>query len=287
MIVMRIMGGLGNQLFQYGFALVLADKGREVHLDVSSFRHDKYKRAFALDFLPSRLPILNEKMGNLLFSRGWLKRAYRSLSPALKFHTITDNKNGGWQAGLKASGKVCFNGYWQSVKLMNLATTLHTDFRLARDSLPLPDSISHLDMRRCVRVHARRLFAFDAKNNPVRLKNPPTQALPCDYYRRAFATVREQCTNPYFLIFGDDAKWCERHLLPLLTKDEAILMPPGARPDWQDMIIMSKCGFQIMANSSFSWWPAYLSDSTVFAPKVYSDHESAYAEIYPKEWILL
>lgn len=102
-----------------------------------------------------------------------------------------------------------------------------------------------------------------------------------DYYRNAIAIVRERVDNPRFFIFSNDIEWVRAHLeIP-----EAKFVDGNKRADsWMDMYLISQCQNIVIANSTFSWWGAYLSNaSLIICPDrfINDDHSG---EIYPLSW---
>ena len=285
--VVRIMGGLGNQLFQYALALVLAEGGAKVFLE-SHFRRDHYKRQFALDFLSVRLPFCGGKRRRMLIRDKWDSRLLRRLLRLPDPLIIKDN-DGDWQRFLQLPPAVTayFVGYWQSTALVAQASELLIDLRCARDAVALP-SVMAGDSQN-IAVHARRLWEHDAHGNIVRRKRnkpPPALRLNLSYYERAFAIMRNQYDNPRFIIFSDDLKWSVENLLPLAGK-ESVAMPTRDCPDYQDMLLMAHCHGHIIANSTFSWWAATIGDGHVIAPKQWSDNDIRNQIIYPPEWEII
>lgn len=103
-----------------------------------------------------------------------------------------------------------------------------------------------------------------------------------DYYRKAIDYVRDRVDNPTFFIFSNDIEWVNENLdIP-----DAIFVDKNSGNDsWMDMYLMSKCQNIIIANSTFSWWGAYLSEaSVVICPSRFINDEHS-GEIYPDNWI--
>ncbi|MGI9307070.1 MAG: alpha-1,2-fucosyltransferase [Gammaproteobacteria bacterium] len=282
--VVRIMGGLGNQLFQYAFALALARGGAETFLE-RRLRPDRYKRKFALDFLSPRLPLCGAKH-RILVRAKWDARLLRRLLFMPNPMLVKDGDD--WRKFLDAPlpANIHFFGYWQAAATAAEAPELLADLRKIRDGLPpLPESAEEVN----IAVHARRLWEYDAQGGIIRKKSKPADAvrLSLQYYKRAFISMREKYNNPHFFIFGDDAKWCADNLLPLAAPNRATLMPPGARPDWQDMLLMAKCEGCILSNSTFAWWGATIGGGYAVAPAEWSNDPARNAIIYPPEWKII
>lgn len=292
MIVVRIMGGLGNQLFQYALALMLSKQGLEVLLQ-PHFHRDRYRRNYALEFLPHRLPILSGRQWLQMrhkFCNKWndrlLRRIFRLPEPLI----ILDNNAGNWRdlAVLSASEDAHAIGYWQSARIVAKTPELLADLQNARDTL-LPN-MADMNGDPMIAVHARRLWEYDAHGKPVnRQGKKPTSAslyISTEYYRSAFEWMHKKYDNPRFFIFGDDPQWCTQNLLPL-ANGNGQLMPPNERPDWQDMLLMARCHGFILSNSSFAWWGATIGEGEVVAPMWRESDGARATDIYPPHWTII
>jgi len=166
--------------------------------------------------------------------------------------------------------------YWQSEKYFNHHLIRGEFLKLRPPILPFHEEIfSH-----CVAVHVRltdnlseRALAFHGN------------LLETDYYNHAMTFMRERITEPYFLIFSDDPDWCQKHL-PWSESDFGIVQ--GNKPH-EDIWEMSRCPHAIIANSSFSWWGAWLGpQKIVCAPKRWFVVPVSGAEdIVPERWVKL
>ena len=110
-----------------------------------------------------------------------------------------------------------------------------------------------------------------------------------EYYKKAIAFVAQKINNPTFFIFSDDMQWAVKHLrfgFPVVCVD--INNEASAS---EDLRLMSTCDHHVIANSSFSWWGAWLNPSPekiVIAPKYWMMKESSYyPDLYPPEWVLI
>jgi hypothetical protein len=132
-----------------------------------------------------------------------------------------------------------------------------------------------------VSVHIRR---GDYVSNPHASKFHGTKGL--DYYEKAVERIAETVKNPELFVISDDIEWCKENLrLPYKTTHI------DGNAGFEDMHIMSHCAHNIIANSSFSWWAAWLNtnpDKVVIAPKKWFNDESINTEdVVPKTWIRL
>ena len=108
------------------------------------------------------------------------------------------------------------------------------------------------------------------------------------YYKNAISLIKLKVTNPCFIFFSDDVEWCEKTF-----KGESIFFSDdfGIKEDYEQLYLMSKCKHQIIANSSFSWWSAWLNEypnKLVVRPiKPFNDPSLLYENHYPSSWIAI
>ncbi len=287
MLVVKIMGGLGNQLFQYSLALLLQQAGRDVVLEKSYFLKDSYKRSYLLDILPERIPLLEDKAVKLLMGKKLSNRLQRLWVGKKRPVIIKETSETDWQAVLALDSEQDYHivGYWQDAEMIMAETQLRHDLSVLRSDITIPVEMS----KATVAVHVRQLWEYDAKGNKFANHNKTgsdTVWLPVDYYANAINFIKEKLNNPVFTIFGDDEKFCRENILPLTTAG-SIVIPAGERPDWQDMLLMSNYKAIICANSTFSWWSGMLCDGLVVAPKIWSKEQEQIAKIYVPHWTKL
>ena len=261
MVIVRLTGGLGNQMFQYAAGRALADRlGAELLLDTRAFEHalafQAYtRRAYALS--PFRLrarvataadlenwPVWVVETGmRLPFVRPLFRRWH--FEPAITY-----------DPSVRALHEpVCLVGYWQSERyFIDIADRIRTDFTLRQ---PLAGANARLlDLARSDRsvgLHVRR-GDFLSLNNAAQVHG----LCSVDYYRRAISLVRNGCPHCHFLIFSDDPQWARAELQ--LEPSATFVTGNAERPE-QDLALMSACKHHIIANSSFSWWAGWLGDS--------------------------
>jgi hypothetical protein len=264
MICVRLEGGLGNQLFQYAAGRALAVRhGAELLLDDSAlrgrsrratprqlelqrFRHvGRIASAAEARWLPlmRRLPRLSRVLGP------WLTYVERGLMFNPAFETLSDS--------------TYLVGYWQSPRYFEAIAA-----RLCEELQPVePMSARSIDVAHrieggeSVAVHVRRgdyvtLQAAAALHG----------TLPIAYYVTAIARLREAVASPHFFVFSDEPEWCASNLP--LHPEEATFVSHNTGPlAWQDLMLMSRCRHHVIANSSFSWWGAWLADRRSASPQ--------------------
>lgn len=270
-VIVRLAGGLGNQLFQYAFgrAMAVRNDARLVLDAVSGFPRDPYRRSFALSPFDIRGDFLPASRGyTSLFGRlrRRLLQAYSSRLPVPRRPYVTETDISHWDpliSELRLTQTTYFDGYWQHEEYFRdirdtLRQELTTTATLAPRCLRLAQSLPE---RRSVAVHVRCLRHSTAHS-------PATPQLDVDprYYSTAIEFMSTRIDNPVFVAFADDLDWVRRHI----SFPSGTIFPEGKRSDHEDLWLMSQCRGFIIANSTFSWWGAWLSrhdDKLVIAPR--------------------
>lgn len=259
------MGGLGNQLFQIAAGRRLATRhGSELVLDLGWFRHE------ARHFATPR----SYELGDVEFDAHAtavrprvlkaLEAGRRPRFSSLSLEVIRQ-REGDYAVDervLEASDDVLLIGYWQSeAYFADAADAVRNELRI-RMTYAGPYAIFEpvVDGPSAVAVHIRR---------GDYVSNPETRAfhgsLDRQYYRRALAYVAERVSDPIFVAFSDDPEWVERELAREL--DLTVVSGGDAL---RELGLMSRCTHHVIANSSFSWWGAWLGEqeeSIVVAPQ--------------------
>lgn len=285
MIAVNVCGGLGNQLFQYAAArrLALARKTR-VAIDGSWYR------SVVPGVTPRALELFRYPIDAIQFSRRRerLARVLQSrlgpwLCKPLGFDVVLRERGAGYDSRIElASSRSYLIGYWQSYRYFHeIRDLLKQEIDISRH---LSESNAQLcrQMRECdsVFLHVRR-------GDYVSLPSAASAHGVCSaaYYRSAVEMVRAEIANPVVYVFSDDIRWAKQNLwLPVkhcFVSDER----PGRSQD--DLHLMSCCRHGILANSSFSWWGAYLSrhDRGLFiAPRNGFHVARKNTDLYPPGW---
>ena len=215
-IVMRLFGGLGNQLFQYAFLFALSRQGGKARLETSSYEHDD-KRVCELHHFRVSLPIEGGPPP-WAFRKSRIPACLRSLFAAPKYPHFREEKRHGFDPGLAAPPRrhTYFKGYFQTEQyFLHCREQLCREFRLKTPLTPENARILE-DIRSCcsISLHIRRT---DYLSNPY--LSPP----PLEYYLRSMAEMEgrlraagtPQESLRYF-IFSDDIEWARQNLRPAL-----------------------------------------------------------------------
>lgn len=296
MILVRLMGGLGNQMFQYATALRLAHKNHtSLKLDASV-----YENMAAID-TPRQYELSVFAIEAELATAQDLARVVppaqrRSLAQRIKHRLgvgsdifIYGEAGSSFQPlTLQLPDNTMLVGWWQNEKYFkDIRNTLIAEFTpkvsLSKTSATFLKRIEAIE--NSISLHVRR---GDYVSNPH--ANVHHGLTPLEYYGAAVEYIRRYTKDPHFFVFSDDITWCKQNLD--LGKDATFVIGNDGVQAYEDLILMSHCHHNIVANSSFSWWGAWLndnSDKVVIAPQVWYQNEQANSEteIVPEDWVRL
>lgn len=294
MKIIKIHGGLGNQMFQYAFAKACAiHSGEDVYLDISNYTkninnkkgidsiHNGYelKRLFNIDLPEADIKDV-KKAGTLpdsLFHR--VQRKYFTK----KTHFIERGLQPVNLELLKPGKKIYLEGYWQSEDYFTeCSDTIRQafDFKLS----PAQKNTDLLkEHKNLVSIHVRRGDYLNQSGFAVCTE---------EYYSAAIKYMKDKIEDSIFLIFSDDILWCKDFFKSLITPEKCIFVDWNCGMDsWQDMYLMAHCKGNIIANSTFSWWGAWLNNSSekiVVAPKTWCTlPDFDVSRLVPDSWIRL
>lgn len=292
MIISQIIGGLGNQMFQYaaGRALSMA-REQPLWLDISGF--DGYglhygfelKRVFDCPAEIASEADMREILGwqTSLFVRRILSRPGMA---ALRRKGFIVEPHFHFWSGLSQVPKDCYlAGYWQSEKYFcGAADTIRHDFSFKQSLSPVNAKIAdQIGQVNAVSLHVRRGDYISNPRNSI-----AHGACAPDYYRAAIQYVSGQVEQPHFFIFSDDIAWVKENLK--MDMPHRYIDHNHGAESYNDMRLMSLCRHHIIANSSFSWWGAWLNQSAskiVVAPaKWFADGKNA-GDLIPQGWVKL
>ncbi len=302
MIITKIQGGLGNQMFQYAIGRHLAYLNKtKLKLDISFYKDpqknifrqyalgnfniienfisdDEAKKIKINNFhnksLPTKilrkiLKFLEEKKP--IHKRSYIKEPY--------FHFCEEILK------IKDKKYIYLFGYWQSEKYFkNIENIIRKEFTLKNDlSKEARDILNKIQNTNSISIHIRR---------GDYVKNKKTHALhgtcSLDYYYKAIKTIQEKIKNPHFFIFSDDISWAQENL----KMNFPFTLVKGADiKDVEEVILMSKCKHNIIANSTFSWWGAWLNSNhnkIVIAPKPWFNISTINTkDLLPSSWLTI
>jgi hypothetical protein len=290
MVIVRFYGGLGNQLFQYAAARQLSLRlNTELIYDVSEFSKVKItgaSRKFELDNfnISGRSPKPKEAFA-CKFYNNRIIRLFLRCWPWLLFrdrHLYKFNSN-----FKRISGDIYLDGYWQSYRYFEeIRSVLISDLtsivsvsnieKIWMDEIKNSNSIS---------IHIRR---GDYIENSKVANHHGSCSL--DYYIKAAEIIANKVCEPVFYIFSDDMKWAKENIK--FTKEIRFVDFQNSNfSPCHDLLLMSSCKHQIIANSSFSWWAGWLNcneEKIVICPKKWiKSKDFDYSDLIPTNWLAI
>lgn len=175
------------------------------------------------------------------------------------------------------------SGYWQSEKYFtDIKYLIKKDFTLKKTSSGCRKWKNAIIKTQSVSIHVRR---GDYVTDPTTHEYHGISTM--QYYRKAISIISVKIKNPHFFIFSDDARWVETHMK--LNYPYEIISEKIPLSDCEEMVLMSKCKHNIITNSTFSWWGAWLNDNSkkmVIVPKKwFTDPAINTDDLIPKAWM--
>lgn len=287
----NICGGLGNQMFQYAaYKSLSIHSDRDLVLAIDSFADYELYNGYELrsvfginndiadgdnsDYL-GRYSNVNIRKGFSIFPK--------SLRPKWFLY---DDSNATDEKFLQPASCIYAHGYWQSELYFSRHSNLiRNDFEFMQ---PFPDTLSSIVERivgiNSISLHVRR---GDYVNNPKTNKFHGLCSVA--YYMEAAALINKLVADPFYFIFTDDPNWAKETICPILENSLVIDGNVGSN-SYLDMQLMSLCKHNIIANSSFSWWGAWLNknkEKFVIAPSKWFASGNTGVDILPLSWIKL
>jgi hypothetical protein len=296
MIIVRLWGGLGNQMFQYATARRLAvvnesqlmldlgwysnippgDTRRHYELhpfncvqDVASPEEVKALRGVDIKRWPKVVKRVLKRTG-LFMNQSCVRERHFHFDPEI----------------LRLHGDIYLDGYWQSEKYFgDVADAIRKDFTLRTS----PDSINKeigdtIQSCEAVSLHVRRGDYVSSKSASQHHINSHLH-----YYEAAIAEVTARLRNPHFFIFSDEPEWAKSNLR--VGAPMSYIEHNGPGKAYEDLRLMSLCQHHIIANSSFSWWGAWLSahpGKIVIAPEKWFNRDDINTnDLLPEGWLRL
>ncbi len=296
MIISHILGGLGNQMFQYAFGRALAVRHRtDLYVDLSEYDNGRgyaLHNGFELEHIFSisamvatekdvekllgfwrtrylRRMLLN-RYGALLRGQCYVLEPHFHFSSSL--HELPDN--------------IYLRGYWQTQKYFHaIEHILRTEFSFKVSLTGLNANLAEcIDTQNSVSIHIRR---GDYVSNKQANKLFGTCTI--DYYVLAIQYILERIETPHFYVFSDDIDWVRSNLK--IASTCTFVDHNTGQTSFQDMHLMSLCRHHIIANSSFSWWGAWLNQATdkiVVAPREwFVNNKLDTRDLLPENWVRL
>lgn len=285
MIIVKLQGGLGNQLFQFAAGLALARRhATPLKIDTSFLKADPLghytKRELELNVFDLELKEATEEdLKRFPLHENRYIRKLKEWVP-FSFNTMVFNERGHHFNPYfsKLPANTYLNGYWQSEQYFKpVSPELKTVLKFKPGNvLSDPELEKRITDTNSVSIHVRRgdYVSLNSANTFHGICGP-------DYYQKAISLFPADAT---FYVFSDDLEWCRENLHSGQSME--FIKTPNA---YTDFYLMHKCRHHIIANSSFSWWAAWLNqnpEKKIIAPSRWFA-SAATPDIYPENWIKL
>lgn len=284
MIIVNLKGGTGNQLFQYALGKKLALKNNDVlKLDTAGLARanvvgDIYRPFALVDLNITKEIATAAEVKKLKYPYGIFSKAWRYLC----FKLSADKNTLFHPHVLNFSGDIYLDGFWQSpLYFADIREALLKEFTLDRPlSAAAAAFADQIKNSTAVALHVRR---GDYVKNPRVEK----EFGPCtlSYFKSAMEEIEKTISNPTYFVFSDDLPWVKENLP---VGDSAVFVKGDGMTDIEDLLLMSMCQHNIISNSSFSWWSAWLNDNPakkVVVPTPWFNTQPADKNLIPESWI--
>ena len=293
MIIIDVSGGLGNQMFQYAAGRALSEQLKQpLILDVTSFSDYSLHNGFELESVFAKNFQISSKH-QIREILGWQAMPLvKNLAKGNRLQILRNKKHivephfQYWEGLRKVSGDLYISGYWQSEKyFLSIAPIIREHFSFATQMSENNQRIaSEIRRQNSVSLHVRR---GDYVSNETNLDTHGACSL--EYYDDAIKYISTRNTQLEFYIFSDDIQWVKENLN--IDRPHQYINHNQGMESYNDMRLMSLCKHHIIANSSFSWWAAWLcsnASKTVVAPKRWFVKQNIDTkDITPDSWVRL
>lgn len=299
MVIVRLWGGLGNQLFQYAAGFAAAEQAKAPLL-LDPLRCDlDFNRPYELNHFKISGRLWNQH------EKRWAERLVRITRPingqtslsAKGFKTVfkpivntwfkyVEDPYRGYQPGIfKHFRHVYIAGTWASAKYFEeVAAPIRNQFTF-RNS-PSDENQRMLEViqsSNAICLHVRRGDYISVPETAVR-----HGLCSLDYYHAAFDYIAKRVADPVIFVFSDDPAWVQEHLK--FPRPTFYVTHNVGRQNYEDLRLMSACKHFIIANSTFSWWGAWLGEEEhkiVIAPKRWGNNLEEMDDPVPDDWVRL
>lgn len=287
-IVIRYMGGLGNQMFQYAFRCNFEKRNKIIKDDISFYENNPNAMPFELK--NSFPKIILEEAEKRDIDNFWVQKKNRSYIKKIKNKLFPytrifqeEKKELFYDPKILKVQSAYITGYWQNYRyVQNVKELLNERFEFPRiENEKILKLIEFMTNNNSVSLHIRAGDYLLPQNIEI-FGNICT----LQYYKDAIRKITEQVKTPMFFVFSNDISWCKQNI----SLENVIWMDEISLPehdDWVEMYLMSCCKHNIIANSSFSWWAAWLNrnpQKIVVAPKQWLKSVEK-EDMCPIEWI--
>lgn len=285
-------------MFQYALGMALSIERNDILVIDRGFYKKKHKNTTYWPYKLNRLNIYHLgnvreiSIPNFTYSiLGYLK----NILPAIVPYYIRDTMDGQMDFGeniMKSKSKIIIlDGYWNSEKYFkHIREKLNTLFDITKPQSPKNREINKLILSTdSICLHVRR-GDYISNPNANNILGVLLGEEGLTYYKNGINYITSKVSNPTFFIFSDDIKWAKDNLT-IPKKYQSIFVDINdSNEEWEDMRLMKQCKHFIIANSTFSWWSAWLGsapDKIVVCPKQWFTSSQLNPDINCDSWIKL
>lgn len=280
-VVVRVTGGVGNQLFQFAAGVALAERlGGRLLLDIEAFATDPLRR-YRLNQLRNPPQVLSKRELSRLLEPGWIKRnVFRR-----RGLRVVQHHQASFRPDVLEVDEACYlDGYWQSLRYFESAKEIiRQKVEFPRELPAVNGLLGQARSERIASVHIRR--GDYANVNALRDWHG---VLPIRHYFESLQLLDARFGLEGVFVFTDDPEWVGQNFQPDLP---LTIVSTLSSDELDDLAVMRSCRYHVLANSSFSWWGAWLSDArpdAIVAPRRWfattAEDSSA---IVPPGWALV
>ncbi|KKQ86157.1 MAG: Glycosyl transferase family 11 [Candidatus Woesebacteria bacterium GW2011_GWB1_38_8] len=286
MIIAELCGGLGNQMFQYANAQTISIRNNTPLKLLYVRNKGDTPREYSLGHFAIKAEKISG-ISELLIYHSFKPAIFSQILRKIFYSKFTVRIEGSetWKAGISIfKDNIYLRGFWQSERYFkDISSILRSELvpkeQISKQSIKILKQILNTQS---VSIHVRRGDYFsDSKVKAIH------NTYSKEYYHKAVEYIKGKVKRPVFYIFSDDLRWCEKNLK--IENKIIYVKGNGVKKDYLDLWLMSKCKHNIITNSSFSWWGAWLNrnvNKIVIAPKKWFRNSSVSSvNIVPNIWI--
>lgn len=293
MIIVKISGGLGNQLFQYSFGRYLSGKfNTELKFDIQTnyTSSDFTSRSVGLGNFNINLNLATKKeiYEFKYFDNEFIARIERKLVQKLPFlnrRYVVQNLNKSQKNDQNYKNDCYYDGYWQSENYFKpIASILKQEF--ISNFKPILDDTNSFFLQEIrnsesISIHIRRGDYISIESNKSRFSTCSLK-----YYEKVINYLKDKINLPLFFIFSEDIDWVKNNF----KGEHFRMVTNNSKSPEIDLFLMSNCKHNIIANSSFSWWGAWLNcnkEKVIIAPEKWYNGKlnDSTMDLIPETWI--
>lgn len=275
MLILRFRGGLGNQMFQYAFYRSAQQRGVEIQADITAYDYDE-KRQFVLkDFPYTNLNYISKEKFNQIFekycNRRLEQKVINKLFPKTDQYFKESDESKYDESIFLLSNKI-IDGYFQNENYFaNIRDIILQELRF-----PEVKDMKFRELCEQIKQDVTSVSIHIRRGDYLELESLYGGICTSEYYQNAIKYMKDTVGVTNYYVLSDDIEWTRQHI----KMEHAIYIDKAEYnqyEDWYDMYLMSICHHNIIANSSFSWWGAWLNehmDKIVVKPRKWNNKSS-------------